>query len=97
MLNRVQFFECDVNAFERLHFVHDRKSSNFGFEVDHHLGGDIGQFTPRRCSSNKCLNLHIVGSSGTGSQPKSMPTNVRSAAESYKASSTSGSGKSKFS
>src|SRR6266478_5689495 len=35
------------------------------------------------CSSSKCRNLHTLVSSGAGSQPKSMPTNCRSAAESY--------------
>src|SRR5882762_11645633 len=35
------------------------------------------------CSSSKCRNLHTLVSSGAGSQPKSMPTNCRRAAESY--------------
>jgi hypothetical protein len=38
-------------------------------------------------------NLHTVVSSGAGSEPKSMATNCRSAAESYSASSTAGSDK----
>src|SRR5882672_8091951 len=40
--------------------------------------------SPNWCASSKCRNLHTVVSSGTGSQPKSTPTNCRSAAESYK-------------
>src|SRR5207244_991701 len=56
-----------------------------------------GRFTcpricsPSWCSSSKCRNLHTVVSSGTGSQPRSMPTNCRITAESYSASSTPGS------
>src|SRR4029077_9745593 len=97
MLNRVQFFECRRERIRKTPYRARSKILILRFEVDHHLGGDIGQFTPRQCSSNKCRNLHIVVSSGTGSQPKSMPPNARSAAESYNASSAPGSGKSKFS
>src|SRR5205807_9979234 len=47
--------------------------------------------SPSWCASSKCRNLHTVVSSGTGSQPKSMPTNCRITPESYSASSTAGS------
>src|SRR3989475_1100090 len=47
--------------------------------------------SPSWCSSSKCRNLHTVVSSGTGSQPRSMPTNCRIPPESYCASSTAGS------
>src|SRR5438094_5720888 len=47
--------------------------------------------SPSWCSSSKCRNLHTVVSSGTGSQPRSMPTNCRITTESYSASSTAGS------
>ena len=46
---------------------------------------------PRSCSSSRWRNLHTVVSSGTGSCPRSMPTNCRITAESYSASSTPGS------
>ena len=46
---------------------------------------------PRRCSSSRWRNLHTVVSSGTGSRPRSMPTNCRITTESYSASSTAGS------
>src|SRR6266849_353406 len=48
-------------------------------------------FSPSRCSSSKCRNLHTVVSSGAGSSPKSIPTNCRITGESYRASSTAGS------
>ena len=44
--------------------------------------------SPNRWASNRCRNLQIVASSGTGSRPRSIPTNCRKARESYKASST---------
>src|SRR5207302_1755473 len=47
--------------------------------------------SPSWCASSKCRNLHTVVSSGTGSQPRSMPTNCRITTESYSASSTAGS------
>src|SRR6184192_396594 len=47
--------------------------------------------SPSWCASSKCRNLHTVVSSGTGSQPRSMPTNCRIPTESYSASSTAGS------
>src|SRR5438445_3063457 len=47
--------------------------------------------SPSWCASSKCRNLHTVVSSGTGSQPRSMPTNCRIPPESYSASSTAGS------
>src|SRR5262245_19668655 len=46
---------------------------------------------PRPCSSNRWRNLQTVVSSGTGSCPRSMPTNARIVGESYSASSTAGS------
>ena len=49
--------------------------------------------SPRSCSSSRCRNLHTVVSSGTGSDPRSIPTNCRNVAESYNASSTAGSAK----
>ena len=45
---------------------------------------------PSLCSSSKWRNLHTVVSSGTGSRPRSMPTNCRSTSESYNSSSTAG-------
>src|SRR5262245_21653939 len=46
---------------------------------------------PRPCASNRWRNLQTVVSSGTGSCPRSMPTNARIVGESYSASSTAGS------
>src|SRR5271157_3890734 len=46
---------------------------------------------PRPCSSSRWRNLHTVVSSGTGSRPRSMPTNCRITTESYSASSSPGS------
>ena len=47
--------------------------------------------SPKTCRSSRWRNLHTVVSSGTGSRPRSMPTNCRIPAESYSASSTPGS------
>src|SRR6185312_4616049 len=71
--------------------IHNRAS------VDHPpLCGQIGP-NPRKelfsqfMSFQEMPKLQIVVSSGTGSRPKSMPTNCRMARESYSASSTAGS------
>src|SRR5206468_11044582 len=45
----------------------------------------------RPCSSSRWRNLQTVVSSGTGSRPRSLPTNVRMIGESYSAASTAGS------
>src|SRR5208282_1052718 len=46
---------------------------------------------PSPCSSSRWRNLHTVVSSGTGSRPRSIPTESRITTESYSASSTAGS------
>src|SRR5262249_31650433 len=45
---------------------------------------------PSPCASSRWRNLQTVVSSGTGSRPRSMPTNARIVGESYSASSTAG-------
>src|SRR2546428_3006332 len=46
---------------------------------------------PSPCASSRWRNLHTVVSSGTGSRPRSIPTNARIVGESYSVSSTAGS------
>src|SRR5262249_24700898 len=46
---------------------------------------------PSPCCSSRWRNLQTVVSSGTGSRPRSIPTNARIVGESYSASSTAGS------
>ncbi len=46
---------------------------------------------PSPCASSRWRNLQTVVSSGTGSRPRSIPTNARIVGESYSASSTAGS------